>query len=350
LALPPDRFVVASIGSAFYKRCMRLLITGGCGFLGSNFIRHFLEHYRSALVTNVDALTYAGNLANVEDLPAKHPGRYEFFQADIANPEQIDRLFQRHQYFAIIHCAAESHVDRSIDSPQNFIHTNIVGTNQLLEAARTHGVSRFLQISTTKVYGSADPARSFDESDLPSPSSPYAASKAAADMLALTAWKTYGLATVILRPANIYGPCQHPEKLLPHLITRLLDRKPVRLFGDGLNTREWMHVSDVCTAMTAVLLEAPAGALYNLSQLPPISNLELARRVADLTKAPHDLITFAEDRPANDRRSGACSEKIRAELGWQPLLDLDQGLQQTVEWYTTHRAWWEPALHTPARP
>jgi len=329
---------------------MRLLVTGGCGFLGSNFVRHVLEHYRSALVTNVDALTYAGNLANVAQLAEEHAGRYEFFQADIASAFHVDMLFRKHRYYAVINCAAESHVDRSIESPQNFIHTNILGTNILLDAARAHGVRRFVQVSTAKVYGPAGENEQFAEDRLPSPTSPYAASKASADMLALTAWKTYGLEAVIVRPSNIYGPYQHPEKLLPHLVTRFLDQQRVELYGDGLNCRQWVHVNDVSSGIMSALLEAQPGSIYNLNESAPLPNLELARRVAALTGVGEESITFVPDRPANDRRSSVSSEAIRRDLGWQPIYPLEEGLRQTVDWYASHRDWWATSLHTDTRP
>ncbi len=349
--MPPDSgFVVATVADLPYKREMRLLVTGGCGFLGSNFVRHVLEHYRSALITNVDALTYAGNLANVSELAEQHANRYDFFQADIASAFHLDVLFRKHHYYAVVNFAAESHVDRSIDSPQNFIHTNILGTNILLDAARAHGVRRFLQISTTKVYGPAGDGERFAEDRIPSPTSPYAASKASADMLALTAWKTYGLETVIVRPSNVYGPFQHPEKLLPHLITRFLDQRPVDLYGDGLNAREWVHVADVCSAIMTCLLEAAPGSVFNVNESDPIANLDLAHRVAALTGVGDELIRFVPERPANDRRSSVSSQAMRTELGWAPLYQLGEGLRRTVDWYAEHRPWWEMSQHTTTRP
>jgi len=329
---------------------MRLLVTGGCGFLGSNFVRHVLEHYRSALVTNVDALTYAGNLSNVAELAEQHAGRYEFFQADIASAFHLDVLFKKHRYYAVINFAAESHVDRSIDSPQNFIHTNILGSNILLDAARAHGVQRFVQISTAKVYGPAQGEAPFSEDQIPCPTSPYAASKASADMLALTAWKTYGLEVQVLRPSNVYGPYQHPEKLLPHLITRFLNQQPVQLYGDGMNTRQWIHVHDVSLAIMTTLLEGKPGALYNVNESEPISNLDLAKQIGSILQVSPDLIEFTPDHPANDRRSSISNARIQSDLGWKPIFPLEEGLKQTVDWYTANRSWWEASQHTTTRP
>jgi len=303
------------------------------------------------MVTNVDALTYAGNLTNVEGLACENAGRYEFFQADIASAFHLDVVLRKHQYYAVVNFAAESNVSRSIDAPQHFIQTNILGTNILLDGARAHGVRRFIQISTAKVYGSANaPGERFSEDSLPAPTSPYAASKASADMLALTAWKTYGLEVVVLRPSNVYGSYQHPEKLLPQLVTRLLDRRPVELYGDGLNTREWVHVDDVSGAIMTALMEARPGSIYNISESQPISNLDLARQVASMVEAPSDLIHFGPDHPANDRRSAVDASAIRQDLRWVPIHPFEVGLQETVRWYTENRAWWVPVMNLPTRP
>ena len=237
---------------------MRLLVTGGCGFIGSNFIRYVLEHYQPEMVTNVDALTYAGSLKSTADFLPEFGDRYEFVRSDIADFGGMDRVLSKHSYFAVVNLAAETHVDRSIESPENFIHTNIVGTSNLLEAARRHGVKRFVQVSTDEVYGSAGETGRFTEQSPIHPSSPYSASKASADLLVLAAHKTYGQDVVVSRCSNNYGPYQFPEKLVPLAILRALDDKPVPVYGDGLNVRDWIHVEDHCAAVFDILMQGRA--------------------------------------------------------------------------------------------
>ncbi len=238
---------------------MRLLVTGGCGFIGSNFIRHVLTHYGPAMITNVDALTYAGNLANLAGVAESCGERYEFLQADICDADKIDAVLAQHQYFAVVNFAAESHVDRSIDSPGDFIHTNVVGTSTLLNAARRHKVRRFVQISTDEVYGSLGPEGKFSETSPLEPSSPYSASKASADLLALAYHHTFGMEVVITRCSNNYGPYQFPEKLIPLMIINALGDKPLPVYGDGLNVRDWIHVEDHCAAIVSALLIGKPG-------------------------------------------------------------------------------------------
>src|SRR5437764_8811268 len=234
---------------------MRMLVTGGCGFIGSNFIRYILQHYKPASVSNVDVLTYAGNLANLAGVGEEHGERYEFFKADIANTDQMDALMTEHTFYAVINFAAESHVDRSINSPQNFIHTNVVGTSVLLDCARRHGVQRFIQISTDEVYGSLGETGKFTEQSPLEPSSPYSASKAGADLVALACHKTFGQEVIVTRCSNNYGPYQFPEKLIPLMIIKaLLDESPP-VYGDGMNVRDWIHVEDHCAGVVAALFE-----------------------------------------------------------------------------------------------
>lgn len=320
---------------------MRILVTGGCGFIGSNFVRYILEHYKPAFVTNVDALTYAGNQANVEGLVAEHGERYEFYQADIANADQIDALFTRHQYYAIVNFAAESHVDRSIASPQNFIHTNIGGTSVLLEAARRHHVKRFLQVSTDEVYGSLGHEGKFTEDSPIDPSSPYAASKAGADLLCQACHRTYGQDVVISRCSNNYGPYQYPEKLIPLMIIKALRDEPLPVYGDGKNVRDWIHVEDHCAALIALLLEGKSGRVYNVGSHGELENLQVVKMILDQLGKPHDLIQFVEDRPGHDLRYAIDSTRIREELGWNPLHEAERGIRETVEWYQSHRDWWQ---------
>src|SRR3989440_8774284 len=250
--------------SALLALAVRILVTGGCGFIGSNFIRYILQHYKPASVTNVDALTYAGNLANLEGVVEEHGERYEFFKADIANPDAIDALMLEHQFFAVVNFAAESHVDRSINSPENFIHTNVIGTSVLLNSARKHGVQRFVQISTDEVYGSLSTTGKFKEESPLHPGSPYSSSKARADLLALAHHKTFGQEVIVTRCSNNYGPCQFPEKLIPLMIIKALRDEPLPVYGDGMNVRDWIHVQDHCAAVVAALFEGKTGAVYNI--------------------------------------------------------------------------------------
>lgn len=325
---------------------MRLLVTGGCGFIGSNFIRYVLQHYAPEFVSNVDALTYAGNLASTADLAEKYGGRYEFYKADIASADQMDALMEKHRFFAVINFAAESHVDRSINSPRNFIHTNVVGTSVLLDCARRHGVKRFVQISTDEVYGSLGPEGRFTERSPIDPSSPYSASKASADLLALACHKTYGQEVVITRCSNNYGPYQYPEKLIPLMILNALHDKPLPVYGDGLNVRDWIHVEDHCAAIVAALLEGKPGEVYNIGSDGEMRNLDVVHMILDHLGKPKELIQFVTDRLGHDRRYAIDSAKARAELKWKPRHRPEQGIRETVDWYLANRAWWEPLIAT----
>lgn len=323
---------------------MRLLVTGGCGFIGSNFLRFVLEHYQPEFVTNVDALTYAGNPENLAGLPEKYAGRYEFHQADIADRAALDAILAQHRYFAIINFAAESHVDRSIDSPENFIHTNIAGTDTLLTLARQHRVKRFVQVSTDEVYGSLGPEGRFTETSPLEPSSPYSASKASADLLALAAHRTYGQEVVLTRCSNNYGPFQFPEKLIPLMITRALRDEKLPVYGDGLNVRDWIHVDDHCRGVTAALLEGRPGEVYNLGADSELRNIDVVELILETLGKPRSLIEYVTDRLGHDRRYAIDSSKIRRELDWRPLHAGRDGIRETVRWYLENRAWWEPLL------
>src|SRR5881392_3753265 len=300
---------------------MRILVTGGCGFIGSNFIRYILQHYKPAYVTNVDVLTYAGNLANLDGVVEEHGERYEFFKADIANADQMDALMTEHQFYAVINFAAESHVDRSINSPLNFIHTNVVGTSVLLDCARRHGVQRFIQVSTDEVYGSLGATGKFTEQSPLDPSSPYSASKAGADLLALASYKTYGQEVIVTRCSNNYGPYQFPEKLIPLMIIKALREEPLPVYGDGMNVRDWIHVKDHAEALWRVLVAGDVGAVYNIGGESEIPNLELVRRLLALLGKPDSLIRFVTDRPGHDRRYAMDISRIRSTLGWSPRRD-----------------------------
>lgn len=323
---------------------MRLLITGGCGFIGSNFIRHVLKHYGETMVSNVDTLTYAGNKASLEDIPGKFGERYEFLHADIANGGQMDDLMRKHSFYAVINFAAESHVDRSIDSPLNFIHTNVVGTSVLLDCARRHGVKRFVQISTDEVYGSLGPEGKFTEHSPIEPSSPYSASKASADLIALACHKTYGQEVVITRCSNNYGPYQFPEKLIPLMLLNALHDKPLPVYGDGLNVRDWIHVEDHCAAVVDALFRGKPGEIYNIGSDGEMRNIDVVTLILEHLNKPKELIRYVTDRPGHDRRYAIDSSKARAELGWKPLHTAAQGIGETIDWYLANETWWKPLL------
>jgi len=323
---------------------MRLLVTGGCGFIGSNFIRHVLGHYGPEMITNVDALTYAGNLENLAGVAEEYGERYEFLGADISDADKMDALLSRHQFYAVINFAAESHVDRSIDTPGDFIHTNIVGTTTLLDRARRHGVRRFLQVSTDEVYGSLGPEGKFTEKSPIEPSSPYSASKASADLLALAAHHTYGQEVVITRCSNNYGPYQFPEKLIPLMIIRALEDKPLPVYGDGLNVRDWIHVEDHCAAVFTALLDGQPGEVYNIGSDGEMRNIDVVKMILSHLGKPESLIQYVPDRLGHDRRYAIDSSKAHRELGWKPLHRHEQGIIETIDWYVRNREWWQPLL------
>jgi len=319
---------------------MRLLVTGGCGFIGSNFIRYVLEHYQPEMITNVDTLTYAGSLESTSDFLPEFGDRYEFIRSDIADFAAVDEALSNHSYFAVVNFAAESHVDRSIASPEDFFRTNIIGASNLLESARRHGVKRFVQVSTDEVYGSLGETGRFSELSPINPSSPYSASKASADLLVLAAHKTFGQDVVVTRCSNNYGPYQFPEKLVPVAILRALDDEPIPIYGDGLNVRDWIHVEDHCAAVFDVLMQGHAGEIYNVGAESERTNLELVRAILSHLGKSEELIKFVPDRPGHDRRYAIDSTKIRDEIGWKPLYNLQQGLAETIEWYCQNEPWW----------
>jgi dTDP-glucose 4,6-dehydratase len=328
---------------------MRILVTGGCGFIGSNFIRYILQHYKPTYITNVDALTYAGNLPNLDGVVEEHGERYEFFQADIANADQMETLLHEEQFYAIINFAAESHVDRSINSPQNFIHTNVVGTSVLLQAARKFGVQRFIQVSTDEVYGSLGETGRFTEESPLRPSSPYSASKAGADLLALAFHRTFGQDVIITRCSNNYGPYQFPEKLIPLMIIKALENQPLPVYGDGMNVRDWIHVEDHCAALVAVLYNGKAGQVYNFGGDSEMTNIETVKMILKKLGKPESLITFVTDRLGHDRRYAIDSSFAKRELEWQPRHNAREGIASTIDWYLRNRSWWETLLHRTER-
>ncbi|MDF2924935.1 MAG: dTDP-glucose 4,6-dehydratase [Paenibacillaceae bacterium] len=316
---------------------MMILVTGGAGFIGSNYIRYLLAKHPDYRVVNLDALTYAGNPDNLSGLAAgKH---YEFVHGDIADRPFVMELFQRYCFQAVVNFAAESHVDRSIREPDIFVKTNIVGTHVLLDAALKTGVAKFVQVSTDEVYGSLGPTGYFTEETPLSPNSPYSASKAGADMLVRAYCETFGLNASITRCSNNYGPYQFPEKLIPLIISRALKNESVPVYGDGLNVRDWLHVEDHCRAVDLVLHEGKAGEAYNIGGNNERNNLELVRTVLRELNKPESLITHVADRPGHDRRYAIDSAKIRRELNWTPLHSFDTGIAATVKWYLGNQPW-----------
>jgi len=328
---------------------VRILVTGGCGFIGSNFIRYVLQHYKPASVTNVDVLTYAGNLASLDGVVEEHGERYEFFKADIANADQMDALMTEHQFFAVVNFAAESHVDRSINSPENFIHTNVIGTSVLLNSARRHGVQRFVQISTDEVYGSLGETGKFTEQSPLDPSSPYSASKAGADLLALACHKTYGQEVIITRCSNNYGPYQFPEKLIPLMIIKALRNEALPVYGDGMNVRDWIHVEDHCAAIVDALFEGKPGAIYNFGGGNEMANLNVVKMILKKLGKSESLISFVTDRLGHDRRYAIDSSLAQRELNWKPRHSFKEGLDETIQWYIDHQSWWQPLLERAGR-
>lgn len=320
---------------------MKLLITGGAGFIGSHFVEHILGSDPRAEVVNVDCLTYAAHPDTVERLSVLGGDRYHFYKMDICDPN-IKDIFKKHAIEAVVHFAAESHVDRSILDPQAFVRTNIQGTQNLIQVARACGNPRFVHVSTDEVYGSLKPSDpTFTEQTPLDPNSPYAASKASSDLLALASQRTYQQDLVITRCTNNYGPYQFPEKLLPLVIANALEDKPVPVYGDGMQVRDWIHVVDHCRGIDAVLRKGKAGEVYNISAQSEVPNLVLVKKLLVLLGKPESLITFVGDRPAHDRRYGLNPQKIKSELGWNPQVTLDEGLRQTVQWYQANRSWWE---------
>jgi dTDP-glucose 4,6-dehydratase len=300
-------------------------------------------------VTNVDALTYAGNLANLDGVVEEHGERYEFFKADIANADQMDALMTEHQFYAVINFAAESHVDRSINSPQNFIHTNVIGTSVLLDCVRRHGVQRFIQISTDEVYGSLGKTGKFTEKSPLNPSSPYSSSKAGADLLALAYHRTYGQEVIVTRCSNNYGPYQFPEKLIPLMIIKALRDDQLPVYGDGLNVRDWIHVQDHCAAIVAALFEGKPGAIYNFGGDGEMVNLDLVKMILQKLGKPESLISFVTDRLGHDRRYAINSALAKRELKWKPRKSFKEGLDATIQWYIDNPSWWETLLERAER-
>jgi dTDP-glucose 4,6-dehydratase len=314
---------------------MKLFITGAAGFIGSNYVRHVLSTTDDE-VTVFDALTYAGNLSSLDDV-ANDP-RFRFVQGDICDRAAVTAAMNGHD--AVVHFAAESHVDRSIVDPDTFVRTNCLGTNVMCDVARNVGVDRFLHISTDEVYGSIEDG-SFVESDRLGPRSPYSSSKAGSDLIALSYEETYGLPVIVTRSSNNFGPYQFPEKVIPLFVTNLLDGKKVPLYGDGLNIRDWIYVMDNCAGVDVVLRKGAVGEIYNIGGGNETTNRELTEKVLSLLGAGDGMVEYVQDRLGHDRRYSIDCSKANA-LGWVPSRSLDEALAETVEWYRANRAWWEP--------
>jgi len=324
---------------------LRLLVSGGAGFIGSNFIRHLFQAGDEVQVLNLDKLTYAGNLENLSSVAASP--NYRFYRGDVAEPGEVGAaLAECEETFggpidAVVHFAAESHVDRSIENPSSFLRTNIVGTQVMLDGARRHRVKRFIHVSTDEVYGSLGAKGAFTEETPLAPSSPYAASKASADLIAMAYCRTYEFPVIITRCSNNYGPYQFPEKLIPLMIANALLDRPLPVYGDGLNVRDWIYVEDHCQAIESVIKYGRPGEVYNIGGHAERTNLEVVRTILRTLGKPESLIQFVPDRPGHDRRYAMGTSKIQRELGWKPRWSFEKGIEATVEWYLANREWIE---------
>jgi len=316
---------------------MKLLVTGGAGFIGSTFIRLALRERPDWRIVNFDKLTYAGNLENLAAVAADP--RYSFVKGDICDAAAAGAAFDQAEPEAVIHFAAESHVDRAILAPQTFFETNLRGTFTLLEMARARRTPRFLHVSTDEVYGSIDPPADADESYPLRPSSPYSASKAGSDLLALSYFATYRTPVIVTRASNNYGPYHFPEKLIPLMISNAIDDKPLPIYGDGLQVRDWLFVEDHCRALMAVLERGRTGEIYNVGGNRSLPNLEVVRRILDQVGKPESLMQTVADRPGHDRRYALSSEKLMRETGWAPRVNFEEGLALTIRWYQENREW-----------
>lgn len=315
-----------------------ILVTGGAGFIGSNFINYFLDKNQEYRIVNLDKLTYAGNLENLRSSEKKE--NYSFVKGDITNNELVEFLFRKFEFNYVVNFAAESHVDRSILGSEVFYRSNVIGTNVLLEAARRHKIEKFVQISTDEVYGSLGPTGLFTEETPLSPNSPYSSSKAAADMMALSFFHTYGLPVVITRCSNNYGPFQFPEKLIPLMIINSLNGKNLPVYGDGLNVRDWVYVVDHNRAVETVMLTGRPGQVYNIGASREMKNIDIVKLILAKLGKPESLIQYVKDRPGHDRRYAIDSSKIQSELGWKPEFDFEKAMDRTVEWYLGNKVWW----------
>ncbi len=324
---------------------MNIIVTGGAGFIGSNFVYHQLKHHPQDRVVCLDSLTYAGNLKNLE-AALKNPG-FCFVRGDIADADAVNRLFEEEKPDILVNFAAESHVDRSIEDPGVFLRTNVLGTQVLMDACRKHGIRRFHQVSTDEVYGDLPldrPDLFFTEETPLNTSSPYSASKAGADLLVLAYYRTYGLPVTVSRCSNNYGPWHFPEKLIPLMITRALEDKSLPVYGKGENVRDWLYVEDHCAAVDLIMRKGRPGEVYNVGGHNERRNLDVVKAILKGLSKPESLIAFVSDRPGHDLRYAINPDKIHRELGWLPATPFDEGIQWTIRWYLEHRDWWEGIL------
>lgn len=316
-----------------------ILVTGGAGFIGSNFVRHMVKKYPQYHIINFDALTYAGNLENVSEIEAC--SNYFFIKGNISDSKAVGQVMREQQIDAIINFAAESHVDRSIAEPGIFVQTNVVGTQVLLEAARHYHVEKYLQISTDEVYGTLGKDGLFSETTPLAPNSPYSASKTGADLLVRAYFETYGLPVNITRCSNNYGPYHFPEKLIPLVITNAMENKEIPVYGDGLQVRDWLHVQDHCQAIDLVLHRGKVGEVYNVGGNNERTNLHIVKTILESLGKSESLIRHVSDRLGHDRRYAIDASKLRRELGWQPQYTFETGIKETIQWYLDNRQWWQ---------
>lgn len=334
---------------------MQILITGGLGFIGSNLIRYFLKHYPHYHIINLDAITYAGHVENLQDVEGDH--RYKFVHGRIEDAKLVDEIVSGRKFgpiMGIINVAAETHVDRSITDPQVFVHTNVMGTQVLLEAAFKHGMRakandhstiRYVQVSTDEVYGSLGPTGYFTEETPLTPNSPYSSSKAGADLLVRAYFHTYGLPAIITRCSNNYGPYQHPEKLIPLFIKNIMADKKVPVYGDGMNVRDWLHVEDHCQAIALAFEKGAPGEVYNIGGNNERANIQITKLILQELGKGEELINYVEDRLGHDRRYAIDSTKIRRELGWNPKYTFEVGIKETIAWYKKNQVWLQSVSH-----
>lgn len=320
----------------------KILITGGAGFIGGNFVHYMVDKYPNYMICNLDALTYAGNLQTCQLVQEKP--NYKFIKGDITNRDFIFELFSKEKFDVVINFAAESHVDRSIEDPEIFIRTNVVGTQILMDASRKFGIKRYHQVSTDEVYGDLPlerPELFFTEKTPLHTSSPYSASKAAADLLVLAYYRTFNLPITISRCSNNYGPYHFPEKLIPLMILRAMRNEPLPVYGNGENVRDWLHVYDHCAAIDLILHNGRLGEVYNIGGHNERTNLEVVKTILNTLGKPESLIKYVKDRPGHDLRYAIDPQKLENELGWRPIYNFDTGIQQTIQWYLDNKDWWE---------
>lgn len=324
---------------------MKILITGGAGFIGGNFVHYMINKYPDYEIVNLDALTYAGNLETLRDVQDKK--NYKFVKGDISDREFIFNLFRNEKFDIVVNFAAESHVDRSVINPDIFVKTNVLGTQVLLDASKKYNVIRFHQVSTDEVYGDLPLDRKdlfFTEETPLNPSSPYSASKASADFLVQAYHRTFGLNTTISRCSNNYGPYHFPEKLIPLMISRVLNNESLPVYGDGQNVRDWLHVEDHCSAIDLIIHKGKRGEIYNVGGHNEKTNLEVVKTILKILEKPESLISYVKDRPGHDLRYAIDPKKLENELGWKPKYNFDTGIEMTIKWYLENRAWWENIL------